>query len=140
MIHHEDLSLPDFLIYPDYYALAAVCIDDMTVQPIDFCELYPFAFGTAMEYLVHERYSNNRFQDLCKALTYLNHCEASCVVYPVHALTSFELRIVNEFRKKYYLIELLLNTNGVADKARMKDTMDEIERRIIDLNNRGLEK
>lgn len=135
MIHHDDLSLPDFLIHPDYYTLAAVCIDDMTVQPIDFYELYPFAFATTLEYLVHERYSNNRFQDLCKALTYLNHYEASCVVYPVHALTSFELRVVNAFRKKYYLIELLLNTNGVADKARMKDTMDEIERRIIELNN-----
>lgn len=135
MIHHDDLSLPDFLIYPDYYALAAVYIDDMTVQPIDFYELYPFAFGTALEYLVHERYSNNRFHDLCKALTYLNHCRASCVVYPVHALTAFELRVVNEFRKKYYLIELLLNTNGVADKARMEDAIDEIKRRIIELNN-----
>lgn len=129
MIHQNDLSLPD------YYTLAAVCIDYRTVQPIDFYELYPFAFGTTMECLVHERYSNNRFQDLRKALTYLNYCEASCVVYPVHALTSFELRVVNAFRKKYYLIELLLNTNGVADKARMKDTMDEIERRIIELNN-----
>lgn len=134
MIQHEDLFLPDYIIYPDYYALVAVCIDDITVQPIDFYELYPFAFATALEYLVHERYSNNRFQDLCKALTYLNHCAASAVVYPVHALTEFELRVVNEFRKKYYLIELLLNTNGVADKARMTDAMDEIERRIIELN------
>lgn len=140
MIQHDDLSLPDFLIHPDYYTLASVDIDDMTVQPIDFYELYPFAFGKALEYLVHERYSNNWFQDLCKALTYLNHCESSCVVYPVHALTSFELRVVNEFRKKYYLIELLLNTNGVANKARMTDTMDEIERRIIELNNGDLEK
>lgn len=135
MIHHDDLRLPDFLISPDYYALAAVEMDDLTVQPMDFYELYPFAFGTALEYLVHERYSNNRFQDLCKALTYLNHCAASAVVYPVHPLTSFELRVVNEFRKKYYLIELLLNTNGVADKARMEDALDEIERRIIELNN-----
>lgn len=62
------------------------------------------------------------------------------LIYPVHALTSFELRVVNAFRKKYYLIELLLNTNGVADKARMKDAIDEIERRIIELNNRGIEK
>ena len=37
-------------------------------------------------------------------------------------------------------LELLLNTNGVADKTRMEDTMDEIERRIIELNTGDLDK
>lgn len=126
-------------IRPDYYAQAAVYIDSMPVQPIQLLELYPFAFATALKYLTRERYHGTQAQDLGKALTYLHHCRASCVVYPVHPLTALELRIVNEFRTKYSLIATLLNSNGVADAARMADTENELERAIAQLEDGGIE-
>lgn len=127
------------MIHPDYYKSAAVYIDNVPVQPIQLLELYPFAFATALKYLTRERYHGTQAQDLGKALTYLHHCRASCVIYPVKALSPLELRIVNEFRKKYSLIATLLNSNGVADAARMADTQNEIERAISQLSDGGLE-
>ena len=127
------------MIHPDYYKLAAVYIDNVPVQPIQLLELYPFAFATALKYLTRERYHGTQAQDLGKALTYLHHCRASCVVYPVKALSPLELRIVNEFRTKYSLIAMLLNTNGVSDAARMADTQNEIERAIALIADGGLD-
>lgn len=127
------------MIHPSYYEQAAVYIDNVPVQPIQLLELYPFCFATTLKYLTRERYHGTQAQDLGKALTYLHHCRASCVVYPVKALSPLELRIVNEFRKKYSLIETLLNSNGVSDAARMADTENALERAISQLSDGGLE-
>lgn len=127
------------MIHPDYYKLAAVYIDNVPVQPIQLLEIYPFAFATVPKYLTRERYHGTQAQDLGKALTYLHHCRASCVIYPVHPLTALELRIVNEFRTKYSLIATLLNSNGVADATRMADAQNEIERAIALIADGGLD-
>lgn len=127
------------MIHPDYYKSAAVYLDTVPVEPIQLLELYPFAFATVLKYLTRERYHGTQAQDLSKALTYLHHCRALCIVYPVHALTQLELRIVNEFRKKYSLIGTLLNTSGVSDAARMADTENELERAIAQLTDGGLD-
>lgn len=126
------------MIHPSYYEQAAVYIDSVPVADTA-SRLYPFAFATVLKYLTREQYHNTRSQDLGKALTYLHHCRALCVVYPVHPLTALELRIVNEFRTKYSLIATLLNTNGVSDSARMADTQNEIERAIALLADGGLD-
>ena len=126
-------------IRPDYYAQAAVTVGGEAVQPIELCELYPFAFATALKYLSREQYHGTQAQDLGKALTYLHRCRAMETVYPVHALSARELAVVGAFRKRYSLISTLLNTNGVADAARMADAQNEIERAIALIADGGVE-
>lgn len=109
------------------------------MQPIELCELYPFAFATALKYLAREQYHRTQAQDLGKALTYLHRCRSMETVYPVHALSARELAVVGAFRKRYSLISTLLNTNGVADAARMADAQNEIERAIALLADGGME-
>lgn len=61
------------------------------------------------------------------------------VVYPVRALDARDLVVVDAFRCRYSLIRTLLNSNGVADAARMADAQNEIERAIALLADGGLD-
>lgn len=53
--------------HPSHYQKVAGVL-----EPIDFCRLFPFAFGNVCKYLLRAGHKDSELSDLCKAYRYLH--------------------------------------------------------------------
>lgn len=54
------------VMHPSHYQKVAGVL-----EPIDFCRLFPFAFGNVCKYLLRAGHKDSELSDLCKAYRYL---------------------------------------------------------------------
>lgn len=126
---------------PAHYKDEAVCVDGKRYEPIDICECYNFCLGNAIKYIIRAKHHPDGCKvNYLKALWYLTRLKAQdslgySEIYPEGDGRFKVPALLEEYRKRFKLLELLLDEVGKVSLISIDDAIELLTQRISELQD-----